>query len=209
MSSHSHAAKATFPTDGGEGLAATTSMTALDKVNRVVERSLEVFTVSLLLALTLIVLVAVALRTFGGSLPWYDEVASINLAWLSFYGACLAALKRSHMGFPGLIAKAPMVLRSSLFILSELIVVGFFAIVGWYGYQVLEVLAWDALIALPSIGLNITQSVIPLSAALFIVCELLSLPGAWRKMCAGINSEEEEIAEAIRLAEEDLKEHRS
>ena len=47
------------------------------------------------------------------------------------------------------------------------------------------------------------------SPALFILCELLSLPHAWRKRCAGVNSEEEEIAEAIRLAEQDLKEHRS
>lgn len=209
MSSHSHAAKATFPTDGGEGQLPMAETTSLDRFNRVVERCLECFTVSLLLSLTLIVLVAVALRTFGGSLPWYDEVASINLAWLSFYGACLAALKRSHMGFPGLVTKAPVALRSVIFVISELIVVTFFAVVGWFGYQVLDVLAWDSLIALPSIGLNVTQSVIPLSAALFILCELLSMPQAWRKMCHGIDSEEEAIAEAIRLAEEDLKEHRS
>jgi len=209
MSSHSHAAKQTFPTARGEGATATPKGSTLDGVNRWVERTLEVFTVGLLLSLTTIVLLAVVLRTFGGSLPWYDEVASINLAWLSFYGACLAALKRSHMGFPGLITKAPIALRSTLFIVSELIVIGFFGVVGWFGYQVLEVLAWDSLIALPNIGLNITQSVIPISAALFILCELLSLPHAWRKMCAGVNSEEEEIAEAIRLAEEDLKEHRS
>ena len=209
MSSHSHAAKATFPTESGEGLTAKADLTVLDRINRVVERCLEVFTVGLLLSLTVIVLAAVALRTFGGSLPWYDEVASINLAWLSFYGAGLAALKRSHMGFPGLITKAPIALRSTLFITSELIVIGFFAVVGWFGYQVLDVLAWDSLIALPTIGLDVTQSVIPISAALFILCELLSLPHAWRKMCAGVNSEEEEIAEAIRLAEQDLKEHRS
>ncbi|MCO7230892.1 MULTISPECIES: TRAP transporter small permease [unclassified Cobetia] len=209
MSSHSHAAKTTFPTARGEGETATPKDSTLDGVNRWVERTLEVFTVGLLLSLTTIVLLAVVLRTFGGSLPWYDEVASINLAWLSFYGACLAALKRSHMGFPGLITKAPIALRSTLFIVSELIVIGFFGVVGWFGYQVLEVLAWDSLIALPNIGLNITQSVVPISAALFILCELLSLPHAWRKMCAGVNSEEEEIAEAIRLAEEDLKEHRS
>ncbi|WP_088743942.1 TRAP transporter small permease [Cobetia sp. QF-1] len=209
MSSHSHAAKAAFPTESGEGLTAKADLTVLDRINRVVERCLEVFTVGLLLSLTVIVLAAVALRTFGGSLPWYDEVASINLAWLSFYGACLAALKRSHMGFPGLIAKSPVALRSVLFVISELIVIGFFVTVGWFGYRVLDVLAWDSLIALPSIGLNVTQSVIPLSAVLFILCELLSMPQAWRKMCEGVNSEEEEIAEAIRLAEEDLKEHRS
>ncbi|MED5294595.1 MAG: TRAP transporter small permease subunit [Pseudomonadota bacterium] len=184
-------------------------MTPLDTARLWLERLLECFTVTLLLTLTTIVLVAVALRTFGGNLPWYDEVASINLAWLSFYGACLAALKRAHMGFPGLVAKASPGLRSSLFVLSEIIVVGFFLAVGYYGYLVLPILAWDSLVALPSIGLEVTQSVIPISAALFILCELLSLPVAWNKVRAGIDSEEEAIEEAIRIAEQDLKEHRS
>ncbi|MGQ7246286.1 TRAP transporter small permease [Halomonas sp. V046] len=184
-------------------------MNSLDRLRVPLERLLEVFTVGLLLALTVIVLAAVALRTFGGALPWYDEVASINLAWLSFYGASLAALKRAHMGFPGLVARAPAGLRSALFAVSELIVIGFFLVVGWYGYRVLEVLAWDSLVALPSVGLDVTQSVIPISAALFILCELLSLPLAWRKMRAGVDSEEEAIEEAIRIAEQDLKEHRT
>lgn len=184
-------------------------MESLDQLRRVLERLLEIFTVCLLLTLTLTVLSAVALRTFGGSLPWYDEVASINLAWLSFYGACLATLKRAHMGFPGIVAKSPPRIRAALFVFSEAIVIGFFSVVAWYGNSVLEVLAWDSMVALPSIGLHITQSVIPISAVLFIFCELLSMSVAWRKMRAGIDSEEEAIEEAIRTAEDDLKEHRS
>ncbi|WP_051510964.1 hypothetical protein [Cobetia crustatorum] len=89
MSSHSHAAKATFPTESGEGLTATADVTLLDRVNWVVERCLEVFTVGLLLSLTMIVLAAVALRTFGGSLPGmtrsprsiWPGSASMALVW--------------------------------------------------------------------------------------------------------------------------------
>ena len=165
------------------------------------ERGLEVFTIGLLLALTTIVVAAVFFRAVGSSIIWYDEVASIGLAWLSFYGASLAALKRAHMGFPGLVTAAPLALRSLLFVLSEVIVIGFFAIMGWFGYQVLEVLAWDRMV--------VTQSVIPVSAALFILCELVSLPAAWQKMRSGIDPEHEAIDEAIRLAEEDLKESKS
>ncbi|WP_319783260.1 TRAP transporter small permease [Oceanisphaera sp. IT1-181] len=173
------------------------------------ERGLEVFTIGLLLALTTIVLAAVFYRAFGSSLIWYDEVASIGLAWLSFYGACLATLKRAHMGFPGLITAAPVVLRSLLFALSEIIVIGFFAIMAWFGYQVLEVLAWDRMVSLPGITMDMTQSVIPISAALFIICELISMPGAWQKMRSGIDPEHEAIDDAIRQAEEDLKESKS
>ena len=185
------------------------AMPLLDRCRLALERLLEVVTVSLLLLLTTIVLGAVLFRMVGSSIPWYDEVASVGLAWLSFYGANLAALKRAHMGFPGLIAKAPPVLRILLFLVSELIVIGFFLVIAFYGYRVLDVLAWDTLVALPAIHLNLTQSVIPISAVLFIICELLSLPMAWRKMRSGVNSEKEEIEAAIRQAEDDLKEHRA
>ncbi|MEL7966069.1 TRAP transporter small permease subunit [Vreelandella neptunia] len=184
-------------------------MSTLARVNLLLERLLEVLTVFLLLALTTIVIAAVGFRMMGNSFSWYDEVASIGLAWLSFYGANLAAMKRSHMGFPGLVSRAPTSIRATLFIVSEVIVISFFLIIAYYGYQVLEILAWDSLVTLPTIGLNITQSVIPISAVLFILCELLSMPMAWRKMHSGLNSESEEIEAAIRQAEEDLKEHRA
>ncbi|WP_210433681.1 TRAP transporter small permease [Zobellella endophytica] len=186
------------------------AMTSLLSVLKTwLERGLEVFTIGLLLALTTIVVAAVFFRAVGSSIVWYDEVASIGLAWLSFYGASLAALKRAHMGFPGLITAAPVALRSLLFVLSEVIVIGFFAIMGWFGYQVLEVLAWDSLVSLPGVGMDFTQSVIPVSAALFILCELVSLPAAWQKMLSGIDPEHEAIDEAIRQAEQDLKESKS
>ncbi|WP_225307423.1 TRAP transporter small permease [Nitrincola iocasae] len=171
-----------------------------------VEKLLEIFTVCLLIGLTSIVLAAVLFRAFDSSLIWYDEVASVGLAWLTFYGANLAALKRAHMGFPGIISHSPLPIRIPLFIFSELIVISFFALVAYYGYQVMEILAWDALVSLPSVSLTLTQSAVPISASLFILCELLSLPGAWKKMCAGVDTEHEAIEEAIRLAEEELKE---
>lgn len=205
MSSRSGAVEAPFPTRSQE----VHAMSSLARVNLLLERLLEVLTVFLLLALTTIVIAAVGFRMVGNSFSWYDEVASIGLAWLSFYGANLAALKRTHMGFPGLVSRAPAALRATLFILSEVIVIGFFLVIAYYGYLVLDILAWDSLVSLPWIGLDVTQSVIPISAVLFILCELLSMPMAWRKMRGGVNSESEEIEAAIRQAEEDLKEHRA
>lgn len=184
-------------------------MSPLKILRKGFEYLLEGFTVALLLGLTVIVLSAVLLRMLGSSFTWYDEVASIGLAWLSFYGASLAALKRAHMGFPGIVSKAPGPLRSVLFILSELIVIGFFAVIAKFGYDVLDVLAWDNLVSLPWISLSFTQSVIPVSAGLFILCELLSMPDAWRKMRQGVDSEHEAIEEAIRLAEEGLAQHQA
>ncbi|WP_324768940.1 TRAP transporter small permease [Pokkaliibacter plantistimulans] len=195
----------TSPSSSRHGVA----MSPLKILRKGFEYLLEGFTVALLLGLTVIVLSAVLLRMLGSSFTWYDEVASIGLAWLSFYGASLAALKRAHMGFPGIVSKAPEPLRSVLFILSELIVIGFFAVIAKFGYDVLDVLAWDNLVSLPWISLSFTQSVIPVSAGLFILCELLSMPDAWRKMRQGVDSEHEAIEEAIRLAEEGLAQHQA
>jgi TRAP-type C4-dicarboxylate transport system permease small subunit len=60
--------------------------------------------------------------------------------------------------------------------LGELIIIGFFVILGWNGYQVLQILEGDTMISLPWVATQITQSVIPVGAALFILAQLLSLP---------------------------------
>ena len=56
-----------------------------------------------MVALALVVVLGVVFRRLGAALVWYDEVASILLAWLTFYGAALAALHRAHIGFPKLV----------------------------------------------------------------------------------------------------------
>jgi TRAP-type C4-dicarboxylate transport system permease small subunit len=70
-------------------------------------------------------------------------------------------------------------------ILSESLVIAFFLLVGWTGYSVLEVLATDNLVSLPSIRVAWVQSVVPISAILIIVAEALTLPLALRLARAG------------------------
>ena len=53
--------------------------------------------------------------------------------------------------------------------------VGFFLLVAWSGWQVLRVLEGTYLVSLPWVPTQLTQSVIPLGAILFIVAELLGL----------------------------------
>jgi hypothetical protein len=48
----------------------------------------------------------------------------------------------------------------------------------------------------------LTQSVIPIGAALFIVCEALSLPEYWRRLREGISSDVAEVEEQMHAAEE-------
>jgi TRAP-type C4-dicarboxylate transport system permease small subunit len=151
----------------------------------VLERLLEIVVMVLMTALCVVVLVGVAFRSAGAALVWYDEVASIMLAWLTYYGSALAALKRAHIGFPGFVNSLPRAQRRALFVLAELFVLGFFLLVARVGWQVYEVLEGDTLVTLSWFPMQLAQSVIPAGAVLFVLAELLSLPAAWRAISAG------------------------
>jgi TRAP-type C4-dicarboxylate transport system permease small subunit len=152
-----------------------------DRARALFERLLETITVILIVSLAVVVVLGVIYRWSGASLSWYDEIASVQLAWLTYYGAALAALKRAHIGVPSLIVMVPPFYRVPLVLLAEAVVIGFFLILAWYGYIVLVVLEGDALISLPWISTQVTQSVIPIGAVLFVIAELLNLPQILRE----------------------------
>ena len=152
---------------------------ATKKYRNGLEKSLEVLMLLLMTSLAVVVIVGVGFRKAGAALVWYDEIASILLAWLTYYGASLAALKRAHIGFPKLVESASPRLRLYLVLCREAIVIGFFVLVAWAGVQVLLVLDGIYLASLPSVSVRLTQSVIPIGAVLFIIAELLSFAEIW------------------------------
>jgi len=154
-------------------------------LQRLLDRLLQVIVIVLMVSLTAVVVIAVIYRKAGESLVWYDEVASIMLAWLTYYGAALAALKRNHIGFDGILRTARPSLQVAFFAISEAFVLGFFIVLAWTGWVVLQVLAGDTLVSLPEVSVQITQSVIPIGAGLFLLCEAVSLPGYWRRLRDG------------------------
>ena len=148
----------------------------LESIRQGYERALEWLVIALMAALAVEVTAGVVFRTAGYSLVWYDEVASILLAWLTFYGSALAAVKRAHIGCPEVVALMPPVPRVAVRVIVEILVIAFFVLVGWTGYTVLGVLETDHLVSLPDVPVSWTQSVIPISAVLIIVAELMNLP---------------------------------
>jgi TRAP-type C4-dicarboxylate transport system permease small subunit len=153
----------------------------LKRLRLAYERFLEYVVMFLMALLALEVTAGVVFRSMGEPLVWYDEIASVLLAWLTYYGAALAAVKRAHIGFPGLVAALPPALRVAAMVLAESLVFAFFGLLAWVGYAVLEVLATDYLVSLPSISACYTQSVIPIGALLFIIAEALVLPELLRQ----------------------------
>lgn len=158
---------------------------SLDVIRRGYERALEWLVVILMAALAGEVTLGVVFRTLGDSLEWYDEVAAILLAWLTFYGSALASVKRAHIGCPEVMALLPQKPKFVLRVIAEMLTISFFMLMGWMGYQVLGVLDTDYLISLPSIPVSWVQSVVPISAVLIVAAELITLPKVLANALAG------------------------
>ena len=169
----------------------------MNRLSRSLEILLELILILLMIGLTSIVVIAVIYRKLDASLVWYDEVASITLAWITFYGGALAVLKRKHIGFDSVLLSIAMPMRMYLTIFAELVFLAFFMLLAWAGWEVLQVLEGDNLVSLRWVPVQFTQSVIPIGAVLFIVCELLSLPEYLKMVAAGQSAEHLEIEAEI------------
>ena len=135
---------------------------------------------TLMAALAVVVVVGVGFRKAGASLVWYDEIASILLAWLTYYGAALAALHRAHIGMPTFVARLQGVPRAAVILIAEACTLTFFVVLAWAGVRVLSVLGGTSLTSLPWMPMSVAQSVIPIGAVLFIIAQLVSLPDVLR-----------------------------
>jgi TRAP-type C4-dicarboxylate transport system permease small subunit len=136
---------------------------------------LEWVVMVLMVLLAVEVTAGVVFRAIGQSLVWYDEVASVMLAWLTFYGSALASVKRAHIGCPEVVEKMSPGWKRALNIVSQVLVIAFFTLLGWVGLQILPMIASDTLVSLPEVSMAIVQSVIPISAALIVVAEVTHL----------------------------------
>ena len=135
--------------------------------------ALEWLTGALMIILAVEVTLGIAFRVAGHSLVWYDEVASILLAWLTFYGSALASVKRAHIGCPEVVQQLAPKIRRVVALFSQLLVIAFFALLGWVGWTIMPLLAGDTMVSLPSVPVNFVQSVLPISSLLILVAEVM------------------------------------
>lgn len=140
------------------------------------ERFLEWIVIILMAALAVEVTAGVVFRYSGYSLVWYDEVATILLAWVTFYGSALAVLKHAHMGVPEIVRMMPRGPRVAAMIFAQLVTIAFYVLLAWVGVSILEILASDTLVSLPWVSVAVSNSVIPISAVLVIIAQVLVFP---------------------------------
>jgi TRAP-type C4-dicarboxylate transport system permease small subunit len=145
------------------------------------ERFLEGICIVLMTALAAEVTAGVVFRYSGHSLVWYDEVATILLAWVTFYGSALAVLRHAHMGVPEIVRMLPARQRVAAAVVAQLCTLAFFALLAWVGFSILEILAADRLVSLPEVSVAYALSVIPISAVLIAIGQLLVFPEVLRE----------------------------
>ncbi|TCP97344.1 TRAP-type C4-dicarboxylate transport system permease small subunit [Cricetibacter osteomyelitidis] len=170
----------------------------MDVLFNLVKKILTIISSVILAALATIIIVSIFTRFAGMSLYWYDEISSILLAWLTFYGAALCALNRNHMGFGNLVASMPYHIKKYVFFLNEVIVICFFVILAWAGFYVLSIFGDETLTSLSFITQATAQSALPIGCVLFIIAEILSMPKALKSILEGKTQDDEEIEQALR-----------
>jgi TRAP-type C4-dicarboxylate transport system permease small subunit len=147
---------------------------ALARLRRRYGAVLEVVVMALVIGLALEVTLGIVFRAIGRSLSWYDEVASVMLAWLTFYGSALASVKRAHISCPEVVEQASPRVRRALAIVAQALVIAFFALLGWVGASILPIIASETLVSVP-VSMALVQSVIPVSCVLILIAEALHL----------------------------------
>ena len=174
------------------------------RLTRLLDVALQVATILMIVTLACVVLLGVAFRYSGNSLIWYDEVAVLLLAWITFTGAALAGLRNAHLGFSGLLFGLPLAGRLTLFWICEAIFLATFAITAWAGWAILEIFGNETMTTLRFVPRSVVQSILPVSAALMIVGRLLTMAERLSDVRAGRDPESVEIEHEIARAETEL-----
>jgi TRAP-type C4-dicarboxylate transport system permease small subunit len=186
-------------------------MERLDHLSRRVSTAGLWFGGALVLLAAVVIGIDVLMRKFlATSIGGADELAGYALAIGTVWGLGAALLDRAHIRIDSLYVNFPILPRVALDLVSVALFVGFFAMIAWHGWGVVEQ-SWIA--GSRSQSALETPTVIPqalwfvglvvfiISGALLFLCTLTTalrgdLEGAVR--LAGTRSAEEEVEDEIR-----------
>lgn len=128
---------------------------------------------SLMLAMAVLVFANVVLRyLFGTSLPWVEEITRYMMIWVAWLAVGLAMREGAHIAIDNfqnaLPARWAQWLRTSVFFM----VVGFFAVVAWFGLQY-SLFAWRQESAVLRLSLGAIYLAIPIGSLLMLIHTML------------------------------------
>ncbi|MBZ0224524.1 MAG: TRAP transporter small permease [Comamonas sp.] len=143
-----------------------------DSVNRVVEWLLLAIGV----AFSLILFAQVVARYGGHSLSWSEEVGRYLLVATSFFGATVAYKRAEFIGLAGLGARFGPSIEHGIVRLLQLLTLACFGLITWYGMGY-TFNVWDQTSSAVQMPMSLPISVLPISAAIFLLHVLVDLTG--------------------------------
>lgn len=122
-------------------------------------------------AMTLITFVQVIGRyVFNHSFSWSEEICRFLLAWITFGGSAYAFKQGAHIGVTYLVDKLPPTARKCVYIFIQILTIGFFAMLGYYGLKhTLHQVSMNQIAPATRISIGVPYSSIPVGSALVII----------------------------------------
>lgn len=145
-------------------------MAFINKIRKTLNRITEVFTISLVVVLVILVAAQVFWRyVLSNSLSWSEELARILFIWIIFLGTEITLRRRGHIAIDSLLQSLKDTPRLILNLIIDLFIVVFAVIVLISGIELME-LSWKQ----PSPALQISKSWIYLAVPLSMVLILIN-----------------------------------
>lgn len=107
--------------------------------------------------------------------PWSEELVSYLFAWASLLGASLVTGERGHMNIPIVVNRFKPSVQKVFYILSEIVVFIFSAIILLYGGIQISQLAMGQMTSSLGIAVGVFYMVLPLSGVLNMVYSVLNI----------------------------------
>lgn len=122
----------------------------------------------LLSSITVLVFISALMRAVKQPLNWAQDVALVAFAWLIFLGSDVAVRNSGLIGIDLVVKHFPAVVQKALDIIFKIIILGFLAVLVYYGYE-MTVTGWVRQITALHISYGYVTMAVPVGALLMMI----------------------------------------
>ncbi len=152
----------------------------------------EAIVVVFITFITFLIFISALTRTFGYPVNWATDLSLLMFAWVVFLGADVALRHADFIRFDLLIKKMPQVVQNVLYYVFNLMAIGFFGLIVFYGFP----LAFDnAKRLFQTLGVSYLWATLsaPVGSILLILTILTKLIDNWGRKEVMVKSGSEAI----------------
>lgn len=133
-----------------------------------------IFASVLLMGLTTLMFVSAVSRTMGNPINWAQDVCLVAFAWMIFLGSDIAVRGPGLIGIDLISRKLPKIIQKILNIVFKLIIIGFLAVLVYYGQQ-MAVDGWARQITTLKISYSWVTLAVPVGSFFMIISTVIRL----------------------------------